>query len=41
MNQGSMADDGARTFVFGLKILVQQLPGERCIVMKKKPTAWC
>ena len=27
-NQGSKADDGARTRVFGLKILVQQLPGE-------------
>ena len=29
INQGSCADDGARTLVFGLKILVQQLPGER------------
>ena len=28
LNQGSRADDGARTFVFGLKILVHQLPGE-------------
>ena len=28
INQGSRADDGARTLVFGLKILVQQLPGE-------------
>jgi len=28
INQGSRADDGASTFVFGLKILVQQLPGE-------------
>ena len=28
MNQGSRADDGARTLVFGLKILVQQLRGE-------------
>jgi len=28
INQGSRADDGARTLVFGLEILVQQLPGE-------------
>jgi hypothetical protein len=28
INQGSRADDGARTLVFGLKILVQQLPSE-------------
>jgi len=28
INQGSRADDLARTLVFGLKILVQQLPGE-------------
>ena len=28
INQGSRADDGARTLVFGLKILEQQLPGE-------------
>jgi len=28
INQGSRADDGARKLVFGLKILVQQLPGE-------------
>jgi len=28
INQGSRADDGARTLVFGLKILVKQLPGE-------------
>jgi len=28
INQGSRADDGARTLVFGLNILVQQLPGE-------------
>jgi len=28
INQGSRADDAARTLVFGLKILVQQLPGE-------------
>ena len=28
INQGSRADDGARTLVFGLKFLVQQLPGE-------------
>jgi len=28
INQGSWADDGARTLFFGLKILVQQLPGE-------------
>jgi len=28
INQGSMADDGARTLVFGLNILVQELPGE-------------
>jgi len=28
INQGSRADDSARTLVFGLKILVQQLPGE-------------
>jgi len=28
INQGSQADDGAHTLVFGLKILVQQLPGE-------------
>jgi len=28
INQGSRADDGARTLVFGLKILLQQLPGE-------------
>ena len=27
INQGSRADDGAHTLVFGLKILVQQLPG--------------
>ena len=27
-NQGSRADDWARTLVFGLKILLQQLPGE-------------
>ena len=27
LNQGSRAD-GARTLVFGLKILIQQLPGE-------------
>ena len=26
--QGSRADDGARTHVFGQKILVQKLPGE-------------
>jgi len=28
INQGSRADDGAHTLVFGLKILVQKLPGE-------------
>jgi len=28
INHGSRADDGARTLVFGLKIRVQQLPGE-------------
>ena len=28
INQGIRADDLARTLVFGLKILVQQLPGE-------------
>ena len=28
INQGSRADDGARKIVFGLKILVQKLPGE-------------
>ena len=28
INQGSGADDGARTIVFGLKILIQQLLGE-------------
>ena len=28
INLGSRADNGARTLVFGLKILVQQLPGE-------------
>ena len=28
INQGSGADDGARTLVFGPKILVQQLPGD-------------
>ena len=28
INRGSRADDGAYTLVFGLKILVQQLPGE-------------
>jgi len=28
INQGSRADDGAHTLVFGLKILIQQLPGE-------------
>jgi len=28
INQWSREDDGARTFVFGLNILVQQLPGE-------------
>ena len=28
INQGSRADDGACTLVFGIKILVQQLPGE-------------
>jgi len=28
INQESRADDGARTLVFGLNILVQQLPGE-------------
>ena len=28
INQGIKADDGARTLVFGLKIHVQQLPGE-------------
>ena len=28
INQGSRAVDGARTLVFGLKILVQKLPGE-------------
>ena len=28
INQGTRANDGARTLVFGLKILVQQLPGE-------------
>jgi len=28
INQRSRADDGAHTPVFGLKILVQQLPGE-------------
>jgi len=28
INQGIRADDGARTLVFGLKSLVQQLPGE-------------
>ena len=27
INQGSRVDDGARTLVFGLKIIVQQLPG--------------
>jgi len=27
INQGSRVDDGARTLVFGLKILVQQLTG--------------
>ena len=29
INQESRADEGARTLVFGLKILVQQLLGER------------
>ena len=28
INQGSRTVDGARTLVLGLKILVQQLPGE-------------
>jgi len=28
INQGSRADDGARTLVFRLKIIVQQLPSE-------------
>ena len=28
INQGSRADDSACTLVFGLKIFVQQLPGE-------------
>jgi len=28
INKGSRADDGALKLVFGLKILVQQLPGE-------------
>jgi len=28
INQGSRVDDGACTLVFGLKTLVQQLPGE-------------
>ena len=28
INQGTKADDLADTLVFGLKILVQQLPGE-------------
>ena len=28
INQGSRADDGARALVCGLKVLVQQLPGE-------------
>jgi len=28
INQGSRVDDGARTPVFGLKIIVQQLPSE-------------
>ena len=28
ISQGSRADDGARTLVFGQKILVQQLPSE-------------
>ena len=28
INQGSRVDDGARILVFGLKIIVQQLPGE-------------
>jgi len=28
INQGSRADDGARTLVFGPKSLVEQLPGE-------------
>jgi len=28
INQGSWADDGARTLVFGLEILVHQLPRE-------------
>jgi len=45
INQGSRADDGARTLVFGLKILVQQLPGEpvhcreeetNCLVMSTR-----
>ena len=28
IRQRSRADDGARTLVFGLKLLLQQLPGE-------------
>ena len=44
INQGSRADDGARTLVFGLKFLVQQLPGEpvncreetNCLVLRTR-----
>ena len=39
INQGSRADDGACTLVFGLKILVQQLPGEPVHCREQLPGA--
>ena len=36
INQGSRVDDGARTLVFGLKILVQQLRSETVHVHKEE-----
>ena len=37
INQGSRADDGAHTLAFGLKILVQQLPGEAVHCREEEP----
>ena len=36
INQGIRADYGARTLVFGLTILVQQLPGEQVLCREEE-----
>jgi len=41
INQGSRADDVARTLVFGLKILVQQLTGEPVHCREEETNCLC